>query len=450
MSCRSSKGAAALVVLLAAAAAAEPAPAQLERELKSYLVAEHRKLVDKCIADDLSEEARAECADLLRADPNDDFAKNLLGGGGRLWALQWDDARHAKYTDYRELRRILAYEASSRFLALGLAKKKLGDAAGAKAAFLRALDYDADFADAREQLGEARVEGQGWFPKAEAEKRAQGLLPFDGKWLPAADVAQKRRRWGDAWEAAGAHFVVRSNHSLEAARKVLGWAEDLHAVLVRETAPVLRPPRDQKPLPVYLFATKDDFDTHVRDHHPGGVSPGVIGFYSNEDRAAHFWYREEGGASPLSDIVHHECTHQVLDAWIPWKNDPTLQPGFWIYEGIARWFESVENRDGKLLVGNPKHPPFQAARAMVVKGSAVPLATLTRMQQVEMANHYEEAAGATLFFMNAGDALYREKFLKYCAAVLAGEGNGGSFRKAFGEAPEEFETAWREYLRGLK
>ncbi|MEK7466071.1 MAG: hypothetical protein AAB074_01540 [Planctomycetota bacterium] len=440
----------ALFFFLAAVAAADPTPAEIERDLKTFLVAEHLKLADKCVADDLVEEARAEYLDVLRWESQHGLAARMVNSGGRLWALSWDDARHAKYTDYRELRRILDYEASSRLLALGKAKKEKGDASGAKAAFRRALNYDRDFADARTQLGEALVEGQGWFQTAEAEKRKQGLLPIGGKWLPAAEVEQKRKLWADAWEVNGGRFVVRSNHSLLAAQKVLGWAEDMYAVLVRETAPVLKPPATLKPMPVYLFATKEDFDAHVRGHHPGGISPGVVGFYSNEDRAAHFWYREEAGPSPLSTIVQHECCHQALDQWITWKNEPTLNPHFWIYEGVARWFETVENRDGKLLVGNPKHPPFQVAKAKVVKGSVLSLAELVLLEQRDMAPHYDQAAGVTHFFMTAGDAKYRERFLKYCAAVLAGEAKASSFQEAFGEAPEEFELAWREYLRGLK
>lgn len=440
----------AVLLLAAASAAGEPAPADLERELRAWLAAGHRKLADRCVQDDLAEEARAEFLEILRADPGDAFARRMGEDAGPAWVLGWDEARHEKYRDYRELRRIHDYEASSRFLALGAAKEKKGDAAGAKAAYRRALDYDPDFADAHARLGEERVEGQGWFPKAEAEKRAQGLLPFEGRWLPAAEVAQKRRRWADAWEVAGPNFTVRSNHSIEAARAVLGWAEEMHAVLVRETAPVLRPPAKTKPMPVFLFATKDDYDAHVREKHPGGVAPSALGFYSNEDGAAHFWFRGDGGPSPLASVVRHECCHQVLDAWIPWKEEPTRQAGFWIYEGLARWFESVENRDGKLLAGNPRHPPFQSAKALVVSGRAASLAALVRMEQPEMSPHYDTAAGATLFFMSAGDARYREKFLRYCRAVLAGEGDATPFEKAFGEAPEEFETAWREYLRSLK
>ncbi|MCE9584352.1 MAG: tetratricopeptide repeat protein, partial [Planctomycetes bacterium] len=431
-------------------AAADPTPADLERDLRRTLVEEHLKLAEKCMAADLAEEARAEYADVLRADPQHELARRVTSSGGRLWSLHWDKALHEKYLDYRELRRILAYEVSSRLLALGLAKKKQGDAAGARTAWLRALDYDPEFAEAHTQLGEVRVEGQGWFPKAEAEKRAAGLLPFAGKWLPAAEVALKRRKWGDAWEVSGKHFVVKSNHSLEAAQRVLGWAEDMYTVLLRETAPVFSPPADVKPFAVFLFATKEEFDAHVRDSHAGGVSAGAIGFYSNEDRAAHFWYRDDEGVSPLSTIVHHECLHQVLDAWIPWKNAPTLCPHFWIYEGLARWFESVENRDGKLLVADPKFAPFQVARGRVEKGTAIPLEKLVMFEQADMDTHYDQAAGVTLFFMNAGQGAYREKFLRYCAIVLGGEARADSFEKAFGEKPEEFETAWREYLRGLK
>jgi tetratricopeptide (TPR) repeat protein len=437
-------------LLSAALARAETDPVILERDLNAYLVAEHHKLAERCVAEGLLEEARAEFAAVLRVKPGDAAAKAMMAGGGATWILEWTDELHAKYLAYREDRRLLDYEASSRYLALGQAKAAKGGTDASRAAFRRALEYDADYEEARAALGEAKVEGAGWLPAAEADKRSRGLLPIGGKWLPADEVRARRKVWGEAWEVAGAHFVVRSNHSEEGAREALQWAEEMYHALQRETAPVFAPPKDEKPMKVYLFATREDFRAHEKDAHPGRIGDGAVGFYSSEDRAAHFWHGQDTPFSPLRQVVRHECCHEVLDHWIPWKDLCTDRPHFWIVEGVARFFETTRARDGKVLVGDVNSMSVKTARRMATKGQALTLAEMAALRQDGMPGHYEEASAMTHFFMLADGGKMRETFLKYCSVVLRGEATADTFRKVFGKKESEYEVMWRGWLAELK
>lgn len=442
--------AAALLFFLAAPAFAEDAAAAHERDLRKFLVAEHEKLAQACLEKGLLEEAVGEFRAILAADPGNETAERMLADRGRLWVTDWPRETHEAYLEYRDLRKILNYEASERFLALGSEKKTSGNPSGAKAAWLRALDYDADYAEARALLGQAKADGAGWVAKADAEKRARGLLPYGGKWLPAAEVKARRAKWADAWEVKGAHFSVKSNLSEAAAREALAWAEEMHAAFVRETSGVLEAPEDKSPMPIYLFATHEDYDAHNRTAHGGTIPGSAVGFYSNEDKAAHFWKREEEGVTPLAHVVRHECLHQVMDRWIPFEDDPTARPNFWVYEGFARYFESVFNFDGKVLTGYPRHPPFQVARSLAAKGKGLKLGELFALTQRDMGDHYDEAAGVAHFFMHAGGGEFRERFLNYIRIVHRGEAVDDTFTAVFGQPPEEFDTPYRDYIKALK
>ncbi|MBI2921300.1 MAG: hypothetical protein HYY18_09485 [Planctomycetes bacterium] len=447
---KSTPTAAALLLLLASLAPAEDALAARERELKRYLVAEHEKLARSCLEKGLREEAVGEFRAILAADPGNAAAERMLADRGRLWVTDWTKDEHAAYLEYRDLRKLLNYEASERFLALGSEKKTSGNPTGAKAAWLRALDYDADYAEARALLGQAKADGAGWVPKAEAEKRARGLLQYGGKWLPAAEVKARRAKWADAWEVKGAHFSVKSNLSEPAAREALEWAEEMHAAFVRETSGVLEAPDDKSLMPIYLFATRADYDAHNRTAHGGTIPGTAVGFYSNEDKAAHFWKREEEGVTPLEHVVRHECLHQVMDRWIPFEDDPTARPHFWVYEGFARYFESIVNLDGKVLTGFARHPPFQVARVLAAKGKGLKLGELFALTQGDMGDHYDQASGVVHFFMHAGSGEFRERFLNYVRTVHRGEAVSDTFEQVFGQPPGDFDAPYRAYIKALK
>ncbi len=432
-----------LLLATLTAAAAEPAPTA--RDVNAWLAAEHLKLAERCLNADLHEEARAEFRAASAADPANAVARELASRGGRRWVVSWDDTRHEHFLDYRELRRILDYGASEKLLALGRALAAAGDVRGSQDAWKRAIQYDPDYEEGRKALGHERVDGQ-WYPKAEAEKRKQGLLPWKGGWLEAAEVTKRRSAWGpDAWEVAGVHVHVRSNHSEAAAREALAWAEDLWTVAERELSGVIDLPALKATLPVFLFATREDFDAHVLKDHPERVAKAAVGFYSSRDFAAHFWWRGKDGFSPPSEVVMHECLHQLMDATVKWKDEPTLLPGFWVMEGIARYFETIENRDGKLLTTGKRHRMFSYVRAALKSGDGVSLADLVTMTQEQMPGHYDAAGVIAHYFMHAKNGEYREKFLRYVKKVHAGEAPDDAFEKILGAPPQDFDGAWRAW-----
>lgn len=435
-----------LVLFLAGASLADE-PATLK-----WLTDEHLKLIGLARKDGLLDEALEETTLEAKvkswADP---AARTVADIAGRPWITAWDDARHRKYLAFAEKRKAMRKAAAAKIVALGNEKKTAGDAELAARAWRWALRYDPESKEAHEKLGEAFVDKQGWFPKEEADRRKKGLLPIGAEWLPAKQVEARRAKWAEAWVVAGEHFEVTSNHSLAGAQDVLARAEEMYRAVVRELHGLAEPPVTEGLMKIYYFASRADLDEHDRTAH--GDRPGLKqapGFFSNEDRIGHFFPLPPGALNSLQDIVRHEGAHQVA-YWI-WKaqGQPPSRPHFWAWEGFATYFESVEVRDGKVLVGSPNHLRVKQFREEFAAGKHVPLAEFVTLDQRGVSGKYPQCAALTNFFMNAGEGKYREPFVAYVKVIHEARAEAGTFETAFGKKPAEFQAEWEAWVRALK
>ena len=90
------------------------------------------------------------------------------------------------------------------------------------------------------------------------------------------------------------------------------------------------------------------------------------------------------------------------------------------------------------------------ARSLAAKGKGLKLGELFALTQRDMGDHYDQAAGVAHFFMHAGAGEFRERFLNYIRIVHRGEAEAGTFESVFGQPPEDFDTPYRDYIKGLK
>ncbi|MBI2921302.1 MAG: hypothetical protein HYY18_09495 [Planctomycetes bacterium] len=401
--------------------------------------------------DGLVEEAIREWQLALRDDPANAEASGGLSKSGKPWVLAWDEGTHAKYKAWLEKRKRAYADLAGRWAALAAGRDAAGDRDGAWAACQEAFAFDPDCAEARARLGEKKFEGA-WVPEEEAVRRGKGLLPIGGEWLPADEVRRRRSKWDEAWEVEGPHYRVRSNRSLASARGVLARAEDAHAAFSREILGVVDPPPLPKKMPVLDFATLEDLQEHCRREHGGeGAAPkNVPGFFTPGEGAAHFGPLPEGSVLSRDDVVRHECTHQASDSAFPAKGWMNVRPGFWAWEGLASYFESVESRQGKILAGDPSHVRFALGAKEAREGKLKPLAQFVLTTQETLAHDYQQAAVLAHFFLHAGGGKYRERFIAYFEVVARGESDKGTFEKEFGKGPAEFEEEFSRYARELK
>jgi hypothetical protein len=133
-----------------------------------------------------------------------------------------------------------------------------------------------------------------------------------------------------------------------------------------------------------------------------------------------------------------------LDGWI------NTRPHFWAWEGMASWFETLENRDGKLLPGRRSHVRLKLARQEAEQGKWIPLTEFVLRDQMKLGRAYQQACALVDFFMTGEGGRHREKFLEFYRVVAAGNAAKDSFRKAMGADIDEFQKAILEHVKGYE
>lgn len=438
-----------LVAVLAVPARAQD-PAAGAAGLRKQFAAAHVSAADAARKDGLWEEARGEYELALALDDASDPAERGISDLVNERVLAWSDALHKKYQAWKSKREKDGKDQAAK-LAASLkgwpdGKKDDGDALARLA-----LQLDPDNAEAHARLGEALAKDAGWLPKAEAESYNKGLRRWGKEWKPAKEVEGKAIDWANAWELRGEHFIVRCAESEKAGRATLGWAEDAYHAFRREFKGLIEFEPPKEGMTIYHFAAQTEMDQYY------ATLPGVRagqklppGFFSNRDRFGHFCPLPAGVPNTLEEVVKHETTHQICFFAIPGKGDPTQRPHFWAWEGVASYFETLERKDGKLLLGNPNQVRIKGFRAAAAQGRSVPIKDFVLFKQPDMKGEYSQASTLTHFFMNAKSGAYREKFAQYAKIVHEATAEPDTFERVFGAKPESFEAEWVAYVKGLK
>jgi hypothetical protein len=437
---------AAVAILLAATL---PLHAEDNPALRRAAAEVHTGLARECEDAGLVEESIREWQAVLANDAGNPEAKDALRRAKKPFVVEWPDELHRKFVAYSRRRAKLTADLAKRWTDYGAERDAAGDRDGAWMAFQQALGYDPDFKEARARLGEKKFDGD-WMPEWDAKRREQGLMELGGKWLPMDEVKERRSKWAEAWEVQGAHFHVRCNRTILTARSVLARAEEAYAAFHREILGVVDPPPAQKKLRVYDFATREDMDAHVKEEHQGEPPRDVAGWYTFGEDIAHFGPVGERGLLSRDDIVRHECVHQIAAHAIPMKGWLNARPGFWAWEGVASYFESVEVRNGKILAGDPSHPRCALGIDEVEQARTVGIADFVARDQKGLGKLYQQATVMVHYFLNGEGGKHREKFIAYFKVVASGLCEKDTFETCFGEAPEAFEERWKAYARRIK
>jgi hypothetical protein len=420
-----------------------------DASLKAESIRGRAELARAASADGLVEEAIREWQLVKRDDPANEEATKALASAGNPAVLEWTPATHRKWMTWSEKRRAFCGDLARRWALLAAERDKSGDRDGCWEACQRAFGCDPDCQKAHELLGEAKHDGT-WVTEEIAAKRSQGLLELGGEWLPAVEVRKRRMTWAQAWELNGPHFKVRSNRGLGPARSVLAHAERVHAAFMRDIMGVVDAPPETKRLLVLDFATIEDLEAHLKADHQGGESPrNVPGFYTPGE-GVHLTVLPEGSVLTREHVVLHECCHASAGRAIPMSGWINSRANFWVWEGLASYFETTESRDGKILAGDASMIRLKLAHDELKEARFTPLRTFVTLDQDGLGKQYQQAAGLVHFFLHGKAGKYRETFILYFKAVATGESDAKTFEKVFGRGMETFEAEWMDHVRGFK
>jgi hypothetical protein len=308
----------------------------------------------------------------------------------------------------------------------------------------------------------------GWIAGEDVPRYEAGERFAGGRWITAEADAARRKQMKDGWQVRTDHFLVTTNHSLEAAAELAARLERLHQIwrqlfagfylsekeVGRLFAGEREPRKQVRPFRVYYHRDHEEYADALRRRQPRIAE--TLGIYFDENNEAHFFAGEDQDAGTL----YHEAVHQLFQESRPAAREIGRDANFWIIEGVATYFETLtEHLDPKaglyFTVGESDAGRLPAARNRLSEDFYVPLAELVRMgksdvqQHADIAKLYSQAAGLSAFLMDADDGRYREPLVRYLNEVYSGRDNENSLRHAAGGSYDELDAAYRRYIESL-
>jgi len=378
------------------------------------------------------------------------LAKQAAAAGQPSLAFQWATEALRENPDHAEARRVLGYEQrDGKWL----------------------TEYGLRMAEAREaKVWHARF---GWIGPGEESRYEAGERFVNGRWVAAQEDTARRARIEDGWSLRTDHFLVRTNHSLEAAAQLAAQLERLHQIWrqlfagyylsdreVRELFAGNRPPRRQRlPMRVFYHRSKSEYAAALAKRQPRIAE--TLGIYFDAEKEAHFFASDDHKTSRGLSTLYHEAVHQLFQESRPSARNVGVLANFWVIEGVATYFESLTEHDDKqaglyYTIGEAAAGRLPAARERLLKDNFyVPLAQLTLwgkddlQRQPELAKLYSQSAGLAAFLMDAEAGRYREPLVHYLTEIYAGRDDARTLSTATGVRYEELDAAYRRYLESL-
>jgi hypothetical protein len=377
------------------------------------------------------------------ADALFELAKKAAEAEQLSLAFQWATEAVRENPEHEDARRVLGYEQLDG---------------------LWLTSYGARMAEA----GKVWHPAFGWIAESDIARYDAGERFVGGRWITAEADAARRKQMKNGWQVRTDHFLVTTNHSMEAAAGLAARLERLHQVWrqlfagfylseneVRRLFAGEREPRKQiRPFRVYYHRNHEEYAEALRRRQPRIAE--TLGIYFDADSEAHFFAGDDQDAGTL----YHEAVHQLFQESRPAARQIGRDANFWIIEGVATYFETLTEHldpDAGLYftIGESAAGRLPAARDRLADNFYVPLVELVSMGKTDVQQHadiaklYSQSTGLSAFLMDAGDGRYREPLVRYLTEVYAGRDNENSLRHAAGSSYDELDAEYRRYIESL-
>lgn len=376
------------------------------------------------------------------------LAQQAAKAGQLSLAFQWATETLRENPDHEDARRVLGYEKrDGRWL----------------------TPYGVRMADAEKEWHPKF----GWLAEADVARYEAGDRLIGSRWISAEEDAARHRDMKKGWQVRTDHFLVTTNHSLEAGVELAARLERLHQVWrqlfagfymteneVRRLFAGERPPRKQvRPFRVYYHRDKEQYINALRSRQPRIAE--TLGIYFDDTREAHFFAEsdESPDARPIATL-YHEAVHQLFQETKPAAKDVGRLANFWVIEGVATYFETLREHNDPtaglyFTIGEPGAGRLPASRQRLRDGFYVSLAELTPLGKFDVQRYpdiaklYSQSCGLTAFFMDGQRGRYREPLVRYLDAVYAGRDNELSLSKVMEISYSELDAQYRRYMENL-
>ncbi|MDY0167781.1 MAG: DUF1570 domain-containing protein [Thermoguttaceae bacterium] len=312
------------------------------------------------------------------------------------------------------------------------------------------------------RAGKVWDERFGWLPKGHLHRYEQGMRLRDGRWITAEEDSRQRADIRDGWDIETEHYLIRTNHSLEAGvqlgeklERLYGIWQQLFIRFYASQADVValfsgQAQRRQAAMPrhqVAFFRDRDDYNRSLRAAMPNiDVS---IGVYMPSMRRAYFF------AGPDYDdrTLYHEATHQLFQEARRTIASPGGRTNFWIVEGIALFMESLHQDGDYWALGGLDDARLHAARVRLMRDDFyIPLAEFTSFGMDDIQTHpqiatlYSQAAGLTHFLVFHEDGAYRDALVQYLSLVYSGRDAPRTLSELLEAGYPEIDQQYRQFV----
>ena len=301
----------------------------------------------------------------------------------------------------------------------------------------------------------------GWLPRDHVRRYESGMRYVAGQWITAEEDARRHAEMDDGWVIPTEHYLIRTNHSLEAgvalAEKlerlyrvwrqlfVRYYASEAEVIAMFDARPQPRPAWTPPKHRVDFYRDRNDY---VRALKPRFANVELsTGFYA--DGVAHFF----AGEGYDDRTLYHEATHQLFHESRPVSLAVGRQGNFWIIEGVAMYMESLREADGFYVVGGRDDVRMRDARFRLLKDDFyVPLSEFVTlgMEQLQADKRiralYSQAAGLTHFLIHYDGGRYRDALVAYLTAVYTGRDGPQTLAQLAGVSLRELDRQYREFM----
>ncbi|QDU55493.1 hypothetical protein [Aeoliella mucimassa] len=365
---------------------------------------------------------------------------------------------------------------------------ELGEAALAIRLATEAVDADPNCESARLALGYERYEdrwltaygvrmakrGQvwnadyGWIEPEDLARYQAGERPMRRRWVSAEVDAEAHREIEEGWQIRTDHFVVTTNHSLEAGTHLAAKLEQLYQVWLQlfadfaiDNSELLDrfekhrvPGVRSRPFQVVFHRDRDQYNRQLLRRQP--LIGKTIGIYFDHQREAHFFHSTEFS---IDSTLLHESVHQLFQESDSARRDPGTKHNFWAIEGVACWFETLapvaaEQGERLFTIGTPTAGRLPGARLRLVEqGYHVSLAELVSLgkndlqQRSDLAPLYGEATALAAFCLQTPPR--HRSFVEYLQQVYAGKDDSTTLAELMGASYPELDAEFQQFVRQL-
>jgi hypothetical protein len=467
------------VAMLVAGRATAADPHKAAMELRAQYAADLEQLAKWCESNGLGDEARKTRRALGPSDPyklylpvlSEEIGPPKLPADAPPAVVEWDSRLSKLRADQAKT----LYEMARR-------AEKTGRPGLAFELAMASIQANPDYEPVRKLLGYKKFHDQwrtfyatkklqdgcvwsdkfGWLPKSNLSRYDDGQRYYDGRWISAAEDADRHRDIKQGWRMESEHYVIRTNAGIEAGvaaqvklellyriwqqlfigyyaseADVIAWFDGRSNAL---SGPVLQHK-------VMYFRDREEFLRALRAAQPKiDITSGI---YLSQPRTAYFF----AGEGSDDGNLYHEATHQLFHESRPVAADMAQRANFWIVEGIATYMESLRQEDGYYVLGGFDDVRMRDARYRLLHDNFyVPLQQLCAYGMEKFQSDpnirmlYSQASGLTHFLIHYDNGRYREALVAYLTAIYAGRDQPDTLAKLTGTSFADLDKQYREFL----